>query len=124
MTTRPMATRSATARLHYGVELAPALGSRLQPTGCPDVGAAMFTGGRKSDRVRHQIDADVGGAAEGYGSVPFHRTEWTAERIRATFVVDVQLLRSYGLPQPATELLETLAQWEIRSFLDGGLRLR
>ncbi len=86
--------------------------------------SALVSGGRKSDRVRHQIDADVGGTAEGYGSVPFHRTEWTAERIRAAFVVDVQLLRSYGLPQPATELLETLAQWEIRSFLDSGLRLR
>jgi CRISPR-associated protein Csb1 len=84
----------------------------------------LVSGGRKSDMVRHQIDAEVGGASEGYGSVPFHRTEWIAERIRASFVVDVQLLRSYGLPDSVTELLETLALWEIRSFLDGGLRLR
>jgi CRISPR-associated protein Csb1 len=84
------------------------------------------SGGRKSDRVRHQLDLGVegGGTAEGYGSVPFHRTEWTAKRIVASFVVDVELLRSYGLPVPATELLETLALWEIRTLLDGALRLR
>lgn len=84
------------------------------------------SGGRKSDRVRHQLDKDGngGGTAEGYGSVPFHRLEWTAERIVASFVVDNALLRSYGLPQPATALLETLALWEIRSLLTGGLRLR
>ena len=85
----------------------------------------LDSGGRKSDRVRHQIeDRTGGGTAEGYGSVPFHRTEWTAKRIIASFVVDVELLRSYGLPGPVTETLETLAQWEIRALLTGGLRLR
>lgn len=95
------------------------------------------SGGRKSDRVRHQLNKEKdgeggtakggtaeGGTAEGYGSVPFSRTEWTAKRIVASFVVDVELLRSYGLPEAATEALETLALWEIRSLLDGGLRLR
>lgn len=83
------------------------------------------SGGRKSDRVRHQLDKDgEGGTAEGYGSVPFSRTEWTAKRIIGSFVIDVELLRSYGLPQAATAALETLALWEIRNLLDGGLRLR
>lgn len=82
------------------------------------------SGGRKSDRVRHELGEDGGGTAEGYGSVPFHRTEWTAKRILASFVVDVELLRSYGLPEPVTDLLEALALWEIRSLLAGGLRLR
>lgn len=85
----------------------------------------LDSGGRKSDRVRHQIDDKIGGGTqEGYGSVPFHRTEWTAKRIVASFVVDVELLRSYGLPSPVTEMLENLAQWEIRQLLSGGLRLR
>ncbi|MGI9001503.1 MAG: type I-G CRISPR-associated RAMP protein Csb1/Cas7g [Pseudonocardia sp.] len=83
-----------------------------------------ISGGRKSDRVRHQLGEDVGGTAEGYGSVPFHRTEWTARQIRVSFVVDTELLGSYGLPEPVPELLETLALWEIRSLLDGGMRLR
>lgn len=84
------------------------------------------SGGRKADRVRHQLDKEVagGGTPEGYGSVPFHRTEWTAREIVASFVVDVELIRSYRLPQPATDLIETLALWEIRSLLDGGMRLR
>jgi CRISPR-associated protein Csb1 len=82
------------------------------------------SGGRKSDRVRHQLGEEGGGTAEGYGSVPFHRTEWTAKTITASFVVDSELLRSYGLPEPVTDLLQTLALWEIRRFLTGGLRLR
>ncbi len=87
--------------------------------------ARAVSGGRKSDRVRHQLaEGEGGGTAEGYGSVPFHRTEWTAKTIVASFAVDTELLRSYGLPGPVTELLETLALWEIRSLLDGGLRLR
>jgi CRISPR-associated protein Csb1 len=85
----------------------------------------VVSGGRKSDQVRHRLDEDrEGGAAEGYGSVPFQRTEWTAGRIAASFVVDRQLIASYGLPAPAGELLETIALWEIRSLLDNGLRLR
>lgn len=83
-----------------------------------------ISGGRKADRVRHQIGDETGGTAEGYGSVPFHRTEWTAKRIVASFVVDSELLGSYGLPAPLTELLEAVALWEIRSLLDGSLRLR
>lgn len=82
------------------------------------------SGGRKADRVRHQLEDATGGTAEGYGSVPFHRTEWTAKRIVASFVLDVELLRSYGLPQPLPELLQTLALWEIRTLLAGALRLR
>lgn len=84
------------------------------------------SGGRKSDIVRHQLDRDEkgGGTAEGYGSVPFHRVEWTARRILASFVLDLELLRSYGLPQPATDLLEAVALWEIRALLSRGLRLR
>jgi CRISPR-associated protein Csb1 len=84
----------------------------------------VVSGGRKADIVRHQLSEDTGGTAEGYGSVPFHRTEWTAKRIVASFVVDTQLLRSYGLPDPLPDLLETLALWEIRALLNSGLRLR
>jgi len=86
----------------------------------------VVSGGRKSDHVRHQLDKDGegGGTAEGYGSVPFSRVEWTARRIVASFAVDVELLRSYGLPPAATELLESVALWEIRTLLSRGLRLR
>jgi CRISPR-associated protein Csb1 len=81
------------------------------------------SGGVKRDDVRHQ-QAEGGGSAEGYGFVPFHRTEWVAAEITASFVLDRAQLASYGLPESATELLESVAMWEIRSLLDHGLRLR
>jgi CRISPR-associated protein Csb1 len=86
----------------------------------------VISGGRKSDHVRHQLDKDDkgGGTSEGYGSVPFHRVEWTARQICAMFSVDVELIRSYGLGGDVTELLTTIALWEIRSMLSSGLRLR
>jgi len=83
------------------------------------------SGGVKRDQVRHSLnDKDEGGTKEGYGSVPFSRVEYTAREIEATFVLDLALLDSFGLPGPARDLLEAIALWEIRTLLDGGLRLR
>ncbi|MBX6391154.1 MAG: type I-U CRISPR-associated protein Cas7 [Frankia sp.] len=82
------------------------------------------SGGVKKDLVRHSLDDNSGGTREGYGTIPFHRTEWAAAQITASFVIDLAQLASYGLPAPATELLTTLARWEIRTLLDRGLRLR
>lgn len=82
------------------------------------------SGGVKRDHVRHKMNDVDGGTAEGYGSVPFHRTEWTAEAIVASFSLDRRQLRSYGLGKAAEQLLEGIALWEIRSLLDDGLRLR
>jgi CRISPR-associated protein Csb1 len=80
------------------------------------------SGGVKRDGVINE--AKEGATAEGYGTVPHHRTEYTAERITGYFCVDHDQLRSYGLPEPATALLEALIDFEIGSLLDGGLRLR
>ncbi|MFN8035980.1 MAG: type I-U CRISPR-associated RAMP protein Csb1/Cas7u [Acidimicrobiia bacterium] len=82
------------------------------------------SGGVKRDDVRHAIGEGQGGSSEGYGSIPFHRTEWAAGRIVASFSIDEAQLRSYGLGDEATALLGAIARWEIRSLLDGGLRLR
>lgn len=82
------------------------------------------SGGVKRDAVRHGLGEKVGGTAEGYGTVPYHRVEFTAARIVASFVIDLAQIASYGLGEPATRLLEAIARWEIRALLDGGLRLR
>jgi CRISPR-associated protein Csb1 len=82
------------------------------------------SGGVKRDAVRHSIAEGAGGSSEGYGTIPFHRTEWTAAEITAFFTIDLGQLRSYGLGDSGTELLLTIAQWEIRTLLDAGLRLR
>jgi CRISPR-associated protein Csb1 len=82
------------------------------------------SGGVKKDHVRHFLSEGEGGTAEGYGTVPFHRTEWTAGRIVASFNLDLMQLDSYRLPDPGAELLAAIARWEIRALLDTGLRLR
>jgi CRISPR-associated protein Csb1 len=80
------------------------------------------SGGVKRDIVVNE--AKDGATSEGYGTVPHHRVEYTARQIVAYFSVDRAQLRGYGLPDPATALLEALADFEIGRLLDGGLRLR
>jgi CRISPR-associated protein Csb1 len=80
------------------------------------------SGGVKRDVVINE--AKGGATAEGYGTVPHHRVEYTAGKITAYFTVDHAQLRSYGLSASATALLEALADFEIAVLLDRGLRLR
>jgi CRISPR-associated protein Csb1 len=80
------------------------------------------SGGVKRDSVINE--AKEGATTEGYGMVPYHRVEYTAAAITAYFTVDREQFRSYGLSGSATALLEALAEFEIGSLLDGGLRLR
>lgn len=82
------------------------------------------SGGVKRDHVRHSIEEGKGGSTEGYGSIPFHRTEWTARSIEAMVAIDLAQIRSYGLSDAATKLLTAIARWEVASLFDGGLRLR
>ncbi|HLI39911.1 MAG TPA: type I-U CRISPR-associated RAMP protein Csb1/Cas7u [Streptosporangiaceae bacterium] len=80
------------------------------------------SGGVKRDYVINE--AKEGATTEGYGMVPYSRVEYTAGRITAYFTVDHAQFRSYGLSEPATALLEALADYEIGTLLDRGLRLR
>ena len=77
------------------------------------------SGGVKNDHVDPQGDT-----AKGFGNVPFHREEFTAEKITAYFSVDMQQIRAYGLGDDVTRLLTALALYKIRKLLDGDLRLR
>lgn len=85
--------------------------------------AAAESGGVKNDRI-DPVGAKFGGAAKGFGNVPFARTEYTAKRIVAYFSIDGALLRSYGLGREAEELLMAIGLWKIRKFLEVGGRLR
>ncbi|MDE0117067.1 MAG: type I-U CRISPR-associated RAMP protein Csb1/Cas7u [bacterium] len=82
-----------------------------------------YSGGVKRDGVRHNL-GDGGGTAEGYGSVPYPRTEYTARSIALYVSIDVGQMEAYGLSTNATKLLLAIARWEVRSILDLGLRLR
>ena len=83
-----------------------------------------YSGGVKRDDVRHKHEEGKGGSAEGYGHVPFSRTEYTARSIILYVSIDVGQMEAYGLSSEATRLLRAVARWEVRSLLDHGLRLR
>jgi len=79
--------------------------------------APAESGGVKNNIVQPELKG-------GEGNVPFHRTEFTAHEIKAYFNLDLVLLRGYGLPQEATNLLITLSLFKVLRFLSTGLRLR
>ena len=81
------------------------------------------SGGVKNDRI--QASKEEGkAAADGFGNLPFHREEFTAEKITAYFSIDLQQVRAFGLGKDAERLLVVLALLKIRRLLDGNLRLR
>jgi len=87
------------------------------------------SGGVKFDHVSNKgdvaaVSAGKKGSEEGYGNVPFPRTEFVAEAIQASFVVDTHQIRSYGLSEGRSATLLALALLEIVRLLDQGLRLR
>jgi CRISPR-associated protein Csb1 len=83
------------------------------------------TGGVKNDRVQATKDEEGGKtAAEGFGNVPFHRTEFVAESITAYFNLDLEQLRGYRLGTEMERVLLALALFKVQKFLAAGLRLR
>lgn len=77
------------------------------------------SGGVKKDEVNPKGDTK-----KGFGHVPFHRDEFTAEKITAYFNLDLAQLRGYGLAEEAQTLLIALSLFKIQKFLRDGLRLR
>jgi CRISPR-associated protein Csb1 len=86
--------------------------------------ATASSGGVKNDRVDASGKSEGGGAAEGYGNVPFARDEFTAKSIKAYFNLDLAQIRAFRLGPEAEQLLNALALFKIRKFLAEGLRLR
>jgi CRISPR-associated protein Csb1 len=85
--------------------------------------AVAESGGTKFDKNAARL-TETGDAETGYGTLPFHRTDFTAKEIKAYFNLDLALLRGYGLGDNATKLLVALALFKVRRFLSTGLRLR
>jgi CRISPR-associated protein Csb1 len=82
----------------------------------------VVSGGVKRDVVVNE--AKDGATAEGYGTVPHHRVEYTAETIVASVAIDHAQIRSYGLSEAGTALLEAIVDYELGSLFGGDLRLR
>lgn len=77
------------------------------------------SGGVKFD----QVDPS-GDPKKGFGHVPFHRDEYTAEAVTAFFNLDLAQVRGYGLGSAVERLLIALAIYKVQAFLARGLRLR
>lgn len=85
------------------------------------------SGGVKNSPVdpKGEIHVEGGEQKKGvYSNVPYSRVEYTAEKITAFFNLDTCQIRSYGLGEPAAQLLTALSLLKIRRFLDSDLRLR
>ena len=81
----------------------------------------VSSGGVKLDRVNPSVE---GGAKEGFGNVPFARTEYAAKRIVAYFNLDLATLRGYGLGDSAEKLIVALSLYKMLRLLNEGMRLR
>ena len=77
------------------------------------------SGGVKNDAINPS-----GKAKDGFGNVPFARSEFTAERITLYVNLDLALLRGYGLDEDAVRLLVLVALYKVARLTEGGLRLR
>lgn len=84
----------------------------------------VVSGGVKRDDVYPTTQEGRGGSKEGYGFVPFGRTEYTAHEIELSVAIDLEQIRGYGLGEAETRLLTAVAAWEVRTLLDRSLRLR
>ncbi len=82
------------------------------------------SGGVKNDRVNPGKGDEGQTSKEGFGNVPYPRTEFTARCITAFFNVDLSLLRAYRLGENAEKLLTALSLFKVQRFLSTGLRLR
>jgi CRISPR-associated protein Csb1 len=80
-----------------------------------------ISGGVKTDSV----STKGGNTDTGYGMVPHQRVEYTAQQIVAYLTIDHHQVRSYGLDEAATEVVEALIGYEVSHLFAGdGMRLR
>lgn len=82
------------------------------------------SGGVKNDRVNPGKGDEGQTSKEGFGNVPYPRTEFTAGSVTAYFNLDLSLIRAYRLGESAEKLLTALSLFKIQRFLSMGLRLR
>lgn len=82
------------------------------------------SGGVKNDHVKPGKGGEGQTSSEGFGNVPFARSEFTSPTIVAYFNVDLGQIRAFGLGEAASKLLIALALFKIQALLGTGLRLR
>lgn len=86
-------------------------------------------GNQRFDRISSKQKKDDGSGGygksdQGYGTLQASATLWTCEQIKASFFLDIDLLRSYGLGDVFVDWAIAVSLLKIWRFLDRGLRLR
>lgn len=82
------------------------------------------SGGVKNDHVKPGKGGEGQTSSEGFGNVPFARSEFTSPKITAYFSLDLAQIRAFGLGDTVSQLLIALALFKIQALLHSGLRLR
>jgi CRISPR-associated protein Csb1 len=82
------------------------------------------SGGVKNDHVKPGKGNEGQTSKEGFGNVPFARSEFTSAKVIAYFNLDLAQIRAFGVGESVTQLLIALALFKIQAVLDSGLRLR
>jgi CRISPR-associated protein Csb1 len=82
------------------------------------------SGGVKNDHVKPGKGGEGQTSSEGFGNVPFARSEFTSPKIIAYFNLDLAQIRAFGLGGSVSNLLIALSLFKIQAFLHSGLRLR
>lgn len=82
------------------------------------------SGGVKNDHVKPGKGHEGQTSKEGFGNVPFARSEFTSPKIIAYFNLDLGQIRGFGLGDTVSRLLIALGLFKIQAFLHSGLRLR
>ncbi len=82
------------------------------------------SGGVKNDHVNPGKGGDGQTSKEGFGNVPFARSEFTSPEIIAYFNLDLAQIRAFGLGDAVSRLLIAVSLFKVQALLNGGLRLR
>jgi CRISPR-associated protein Csb1 len=82
------------------------------------------SGGVKNDHVKPGKGGEGQTSSEGFGNVPFARSEFTSPKITAYFNLDLAQIRAFGMGDAVSRMLVALSLFKIQALLHSGLRLR
>lgn len=82
------------------------------------------SGGVKNDHVKPGKGGEGQTSSEGFGNVPFARSEFTSRKLVAYFNLDLGQIRAFGLGEATNKLLIALSLFKVQALLCGGMRLR
>lgn len=64
------------------------------------------------------------GSALGIGNLPYYQEAFAAGQIEGIFIIDLAQIQSLGLPEKASKLLTTLAEYKVAKLLSHPWRIR